>query len=39
LPIVTLTLVDGERVTHMENFDSDQRDVALARFAELIKSD
>jgi hypothetical protein len=35
LPIVAITLLDGERITHLENFDLEQRDLALARFAEL----
>jgi len=35
LPVVALILLDGERVTHVENFDLDQRDLALARFEEL----
>jgi hypothetical protein len=35
LPAVTLILFDGFRVTRMEAFDSNQRDLALARFDEL----
>ena len=35
LPVIALILLDGERVTHLENFDPDQRDLALARFEEL----
>ena len=35
LPIIVLVLFDGEQVTHFENFDSDQRDLALARFDEI----
>ena len=35
LPVLALLLLDGERVTHVENFDLDQRDLALARFEEL----
>ena len=39
LPVVALILLDGERVTHLENFDPDQRALALARFEELIVKD
>ena len=39
LPVVALILLDGERVTHVENFDPDQRDLALARFEELSDKD
>jgi hypothetical protein len=35
LPIVVINLHDGDHVTHMETFDFDQRDLALARFEEL----
>ena len=35
LPIFVLNVHDGEHVTHMETFDVDQRDQALARFDEL----
>ena len=35
LPLVMLGLFDGDRVTHVETFDPDQRDLALARFEEL----
>jgi hypothetical protein len=35
LPAVTLILFDGFRVTRMAAFDSNQRDLALARFDEL----
>jgi len=35
LPAVTLLLFDGNRTVHMEAFDIDQRDLALARFEEL----
>jgi hypothetical protein len=35
LPVVMLSLQDGGRVKHTEVFDADQRDLALARFAEL----
>ena len=39
LAVVALILLDGERVTHLENFDPDQRALALARFEELIVKD
>jgi hypothetical protein len=35
LPALTLVLLDGDRLKHMEAFDVDQRDFALARFDEL----
>jgi len=35
IPIVQLTLLEGDHVTHLEAFDPDQRDLALARFEEL----
>jgi hypothetical protein len=35
LPIIVLLLLDGGRVTHVENFDANQRDQALTRFDEL----
>jgi hypothetical protein len=35
IPFVVLTLFDGGRVTRMEVFEADQRDLALARFEEL----
>ena len=35
LPALTLVLFDGPRITRMEAFDSDQREMALARFDEL----
>ncbi|HEY7051245.1 MAG TPA: BTAD domain-containing putative transcriptional regulator [Mycobacterium sp.] len=35
LPFLMLVILDGDRVTHIENFDPDQRDEALARFEEL----
>jgi len=38
LPWVILYLFDGDRVTHTETFDADQRDSALARFEELNRS-
>ncbi|WSE58977.1 BTAD domain-containing putative transcriptional regulator [Mycolicibacterium sp. ND9-15] len=38
LPFVMINLLDGERVTHIENFEPDQRDLALTRFEELNTS-
>ncbi len=35
LPLFVLNVHDGGHITHMENFDVDQRDLALARFEEL----
>ncbi|OMC26522.1 hypothetical protein A5737_14700 [Mycobacterium colombiense] len=35
IPLIQLILVEGDRITHIEDFDPDQRDVALARFDEL----
>ncbi|WP_081395981.1 BTAD domain-containing putative transcriptional regulator [Mycobacterium colombiense] len=35
IPLIQLILVKGDRITHIEDFDPDQRDVALARFDEL----
>ena len=35
LPAAIVLLFDGESLTHMEAFESDQRDQALARFHEL----
>jgi hypothetical protein len=35
LPAVILIVFDGAQVMRMEAFDADQRDLALARFAEL----
>ena len=35
IPLIQLVLFDGERVTHVEDFDPSQRDLALARFEEL----
>jgi hypothetical protein len=35
LPAVILLLIDGDHLRHMEAFDPDQRDLALARFEEL----
>jgi hypothetical protein len=39
IPLVVLILFDGDRVTRLEVFDADQRDMALARFEEFsVKS-
>jgi hypothetical protein len=38
LPVITLVVFDGHRVTRLEAFDLDQRDLALARFEELNRS-
>jgi hypothetical protein len=38
IPYVFLILLDGDRVTHFEAFDEDQRDLALARFEALSTS-
>ena len=35
MPMVVLTLFDGDRLAHFEAFDADQRDLAVARFDEL----
>jgi hypothetical protein len=35
IPVYAITLLDGDRVTHFEAFDADQRDLALSRFDEL----
>jgi hypothetical protein len=35
IPIIHLIGLDGDRVTRVEFFDEDQRDLALARFEEL----
>ncbi|MCV7401162.1 AAA family ATPase [Mycobacterium fragae] len=35
IPLIQLGLLDGDRVTRVEFFDPDQRDLALARFEEL----
>ncbi|GAB1813763.1 hypothetical protein MUNTM_28020 [Mycobacterium sp. MUNTM1] len=35
IPLIQLVLVEGDRITHIEDFDPDQRDLALARFEEL----
>jgi hypothetical protein len=37
LPAITLIFFDGTRVTRMEAFDIDQRDLAVARFQELSR--
>jgi hypothetical protein len=39
IPFVVLILLDGERVTRLEAFDEDQRDLALARLQELSVED
>ena len=39
VPVVELALIDGDCVTHIEGFDPDQRDLALARFEELNQQD
>lgn len=38
IPNIHLALLDGDRVTHLETFDPDQRDLALARFDELNRT-
>ena len=38
IPVVLLSLSDGDHLTHIEIFDPDQRDLALARFDELNRS-
>lgn len=38
LPVLSLILFDGAQVVRMENFDIDQRDMALARFGQLDTS-
>lgn len=35
IPSIVLALNDGDRVTHLETYDPEQRDMALARFDEL----
>jgi len=35
IPVLILMLLDGDRITRIEAFDPDQRDLALARFEEL----
>jgi len=37
IPMLMLGLFDGDRLTHLETFDPDQRDLALARFDELTR--
>jgi hypothetical protein len=39
IPYILLILLDGDRLTRFEAFDEDQRDLALARFEELITPD
>jgi hypothetical protein len=38
IPLVAVILFDGDRLTRVETFDADQRDLALARFEELNPS-
>lgn len=38
IELLQLILVEGDRVTHVETFDPDQRELALARFDELNRS-
>jgi hypothetical protein len=38
LPFIMLSLVESDHVKHIETFDPDQRDLALARFEELNRS-
>ncbi len=35
LPFIMINLMDGDHVTHIETFDSEQRELALERFQEL----
>ncbi|MGO9155528.1 AAA family ATPase, partial [Mycobacterium sp.] len=35
IPLTQIVLVKGDRVTHIESYDHEQRDLALARFQEL----
>ena len=35
IPLISLILLDGDRVTRFETFDTHQRNLALARFEEL----
>jgi hypothetical protein len=35
IPLLILVLFDGDRVSRVETFDPEQRDLALARFEEL----
>lgn len=37
LPAITLILFNGTRVTRMEAFDIDQRDLAVSRFQEFSR--
>nr|WP_081289880.1 BTAD domain-containing putative transcriptional regulator [Mycobacterium colombiense] len=39
IPLIQLILVEGDRITHIEDFDPDQRHFALARFDELTGED
>ncbi|WP_269203964.1 BTAD domain-containing putative transcriptional regulator [Mycobacterium colombiense] len=39
IPLIQLILVEGDRVTHIEDFDPDQRNLALARFEALAGKD
>jgi hypothetical protein len=39
IPLIQLILIEGDRVTHIEDFDPDQCDFALARFNELTGKD
>ncbi len=39
IPLIQLMIIEGDRATHIEDFDPDQRDLALARFAELTGED
>jgi hypothetical protein len=38
VPVVMLTVLEGDRLTHIEVFDPGQRDLALARFEDLSRS-
>jgi hypothetical protein len=38
LPLIGLTLIEGDRVTRMEIFDADQRELALDQFEQLNRS-
>ena len=35
IPLITLVLLDGDRVDHIETFEISDRDLALARFEDL----
>ncbi|WP_301337078.1 BTAD domain-containing putative transcriptional regulator [Mycobacterium colombiense] len=39
IPLIQLILVEGDRITHIEDFDPDQRDLALSRFEGLTGED